>query len=217
VGGRLDDLMTPRIQSFGFLLALSRAWVVVRVSANLEEMLGVNPAAALGAALDAFAYAESLHEIRNRMTGLSAAGGTERLDGVSLINGRAPFDIAIHAAEIECIARGLAALSPDEVFVSDNFSSLRPQFPIASADVAGVLCIPVSLAAGVYIMLFRREQLEDIRWAGVPHKATSRDAQRCGEQRKAHDSLLAELTVSKPYDREGLQSAIALTLARAAG
>jgi DNA-binding response OmpR family regulator len=37
-----------------------------------------------------------------------------------------------------------------------------------------------------------------------------------GEQRKAGDSLLAELTVSKPYDREALQSAIALTLARVA-
>jgi light-regulated signal transduction histidine kinase (bacteriophytochrome) len=33
-----------RIQSFGFLLAMSRTWVVVRVSANLEEMLGINPA-----------------------------------------------------------------------------------------------------------------------------------------------------------------------------
>jgi CheY-like chemotaxis protein len=37
-----------------------------------------------------------------------------------------------------------------------------------------------------------------------------------GEQKRAGDSLLAELTVSKPYDREDLQSAIALTLARVA-
>jgi CheY-like chemotaxis protein len=35
-----------------------------------------------------------------------------------------------------------------------------------------------------------------------------------GEQRKPGDSLLTELTVSKPYDRESLQGAIALTLAR---
>lgn len=38
-----------------------------------------------------------------------------------------------------------------------------------------------------------------------------------GEQKKAGESLLAELTVSKPYDREALQNAIALTLARLAG
>jgi CheY-like chemotaxis protein len=36
-----------------------------------------------------------------------------------------------------------------------------------------------------------------------------------GEQQKAGESLLAELAVSKPYDRESLQSAIALTLSRA--
>jgi CheY-like chemotaxis protein len=37
-----------------------------------------------------------------------------------------------------------------------------------------------------------------------------------GERKRAGDSLLAELTVSKPYDRDALQSAIALTLARVA-
>jgi light-regulated signal transduction histidine kinase (bacteriophytochrome)/CheY-like chemotaxis protein len=87
-----------RIQSFGFLLALSRQWVVERASANLEGMLGIKPAAVLGTTLDSFADSESLHEIRNRMVGLSATGGVERLYGVSLINGRAPFDIAIHDA-----------------------------------------------------------------------------------------------------------------------
>jgi hypothetical protein len=36
-----------------------------------------------------------------------------------------------------------------------------------------------------------------------------------GEKRKAGESLLAELTVLKPYDRDSLQGAIALTLSRA--
>src|ERR1700733_1632541 len=95
-----------RIQSFGFLLAMSRSWVVVRVSANLEGMLGIKPAAALGATLDSLVDPESLHEIRNRMTGLSTAGGVERLYGVSLINGRPQFDIAIHYAGELCVLEG---------------------------------------------------------------------------------------------------------------
>ncbi|HMH30673.1 MAG TPA: HWE histidine kinase domain-containing protein [Steroidobacteraceae bacterium] len=95
-----------RIQSFGFLIAMSRTWVVVRVSANLEEMLGIKPTAALGTTLDSFADSDSLHEIRNRMTGLSATGGVERLYGVSLIHGRAPFDIAIHYAGELCVLEG---------------------------------------------------------------------------------------------------------------
>jgi len=55
--------------------------------------------------------------------------------------------------------------------VSDNLESLLPQFPALSEVAAGVLCIPISLAAGDYIMLFRREQLQDIKWAGAPGKA----------------------------------------------
>jgi light-regulated signal transduction histidine kinase (bacteriophytochrome)/CheY-like chemotaxis protein len=95
-----------RIQSFGFLLAMTRTWVVVRVSANLEAMLGILPAAALGTTLDSFVDAEALHEIRNRMTGLTATGGVERLYGVPLINGRPPFDIAIHYAGDLCVLEG---------------------------------------------------------------------------------------------------------------
>jgi light-regulated signal transduction histidine kinase (bacteriophytochrome)/CheY-like chemotaxis protein len=95
-----------RIQSFGFLLAMSRKWVVVRVSANLEAMLGIKPADALGMTLDSFVDSESLHEVRNRMTGLSATGGVERLYGVPLINGRPPFDIAIHYSGDLCVLEG---------------------------------------------------------------------------------------------------------------
>jgi light-regulated signal transduction histidine kinase (bacteriophytochrome) len=85
-----------RIQSFGFLLAMSRTWVVVRVSANLEAMLGIEPAAALGVMLDSLVEAEARHEIRNRMTGLATTGVIERLYAIPLMKGRPPFDIAIH-------------------------------------------------------------------------------------------------------------------------
>jgi light-regulated signal transduction histidine kinase (bacteriophytochrome) len=95
-----------RIQSFGFLLAMTRTWVIVRVSANLEEMLGIKPGAALGQTLDALADSEALHEIRNRMTGLSAIGVNERLYGISLFSGRPPFDIAIHYSGDLCVLEG---------------------------------------------------------------------------------------------------------------
>jgi light-regulated signal transduction histidine kinase (bacteriophytochrome)/CheY-like chemotaxis protein len=87
-----------RIQSFGFLVALSRDWVISRTSANLEQMLGIDPRAALGEALDSWVDRESLHDIRNRMLGLSLSGGIERMYGVSLVKGRTPFDIAVHYA-----------------------------------------------------------------------------------------------------------------------
>ena len=87
-----------RIQSFGFLLALSRDWVILRASANLERMLGIEPRAAIGHALDSWVDCESLHDIRNRMAGLLVSGGIERIYGVPLVKGRGPFDVAVHYA-----------------------------------------------------------------------------------------------------------------------
>ena len=95
-----------RIQSFGFLLAMSPTWVIVRVSANLEAMLGIEPAAALGVTLDSLVEPEALHEIRNRMIGLAATGGIERLYAVPLMAGRPPFDIAIHYIGDLCVLEG---------------------------------------------------------------------------------------------------------------
>jgi light-regulated signal transduction histidine kinase (bacteriophytochrome) len=85
-----------RIQSFGFLIALSRDWIISRVSANLEQMLGIDPRVALGHPLDSWIDRESLHDIRNRMAGLLLTGGVEHMYGVSLVKGRSSFDIAVH-------------------------------------------------------------------------------------------------------------------------
>jgi light-regulated signal transduction histidine kinase (bacteriophytochrome) len=95
-----------RIQSFGFLLAMSRNWVITRASANLAAVLGVEALNALGSTLDSVVDMESLHEIRNRMAGLPMTGGVERMYGVKLVEGRPSFDIAIHYSEGLCILEG---------------------------------------------------------------------------------------------------------------
>jgi light-regulated signal transduction histidine kinase (bacteriophytochrome)/ActR/RegA family two-component response regulator len=103
----LEPITRPeRIQSFGFLLAVSREWQVISASANLAEFLGIDPLAALGVELDLLVNPEALHAIRNRMTGLSSLGGIERIYGVSLIVGRPRVDIAVHYAERFCILEG---------------------------------------------------------------------------------------------------------------
>ena len=113
--GLVSDLTTcdlepitrlERIQSFGFLLAMSRHWVVMRASANLELFLGVDPRAAIGMSLDSIVEREVLHEIRNRLVGLFSIGGTERLYGVTLVVGLPPLDCAIHYAGGLCIFEG---------------------------------------------------------------------------------------------------------------
>jgi hypothetical protein len=49
---------------------------------------------------------QTLHDLRNRMFGLSASGGVERIYGVELIKGRPLFDVAIHYAGTLCVLEG---------------------------------------------------------------------------------------------------------------
>jgi light-regulated signal transduction histidine kinase (bacteriophytochrome) len=95
-----------RIQSFGFLLAMRRDWIITRASANLLALLAIEPYRALGMSLDALIDTESLHEIRNRMAGLSVVGGVERMYGITLVKDRPCFDIAIHYSNDLCILEG---------------------------------------------------------------------------------------------------------------
>jgi light-regulated signal transduction histidine kinase (bacteriophytochrome)/CheY-like chemotaxis protein len=104
-----------RIQSFGFMLAVAQDWSVTRVSANLHKMLGIAPQTALGAPLDALIDRETLHDVRNRMSGLAASRGTERIYGVTLIEGRGLFDLAVHYAGDACVFEGEPAGIVDRV------------------------------------------------------------------------------------------------------
>jgi light-regulated signal transduction histidine kinase (bacteriophytochrome) len=98
-----------RIQSFGYLLAVSRDWKVKRASANLEAFLGVRPDAAVGQSLDSLVDIEALHTIRNRIGGLLAVGGTERIYGIQLAKHNPPNDIALHYVDGLLVLEGEAA------------------------------------------------------------------------------------------------------------
>jgi light-regulated signal transduction histidine kinase (bacteriophytochrome)/CheY-like chemotaxis protein len=98
-----------RIQSFGFLLAVSRDWKVQRASANLEAFLGVRPDSALGESLDSLVDIEALHTIRNRIGGLLSVGGSERIYGIALAKNNPPSDIALHYVDNLLVLEGEAA------------------------------------------------------------------------------------------------------------
>ena len=102
-----------RIQSFGFLLAMSKDWIVARASANLVNFLGIEPAAAIGMRLDELIDPESLHSLRNRMAFLVATQSTERLYGLKLVPARPCFDVSIHYANSMIILEG-EPTNPDD-------------------------------------------------------------------------------------------------------
>src|SRR5262249_28025606 len=75
------------IQSFGFLVAATKEWIVARVSANIADFIGVTPQDALEKPLSALFSEDAVHAIRNRITLLRGPDAVERLFGVTLLKG----------------------------------------------------------------------------------------------------------------------------------
>jgi len=86
------------IQPFGFLIAVTADWLVARVSANVAEFIGIDPAEMLGRPLSGFMTDHGIHAIRNRLTMLRGPDAVERLFDQQLFEGRPAFDVAVHMA-----------------------------------------------------------------------------------------------------------------------
>lgn len=84
------------VQPIGVLVAVSRDWVVRRVSRNIGQFLGREVDNALGAPLQSFITDEALHTIRNRTSILTGEDAVERVFNLRLREDLPPFDVAIH-------------------------------------------------------------------------------------------------------------------------
>jgi len=84
------------IQSFGFLVAMDPAGRIARVSCNLRSFTGHVAESVLGAPIDVLFRKDAVHAIRNRLTLLRSGDAVERLFALELVEGRGPFDVAVH-------------------------------------------------------------------------------------------------------------------------
>ena len=66
------------IQPFGFLLAVSPEWVILRASVNSASFIGRSPDELIGKPLVDVFTAEAVHAIRNRMALLRGDDAVER-------------------------------------------------------------------------------------------------------------------------------------------
>jgi len=83
------------IQNFGFLIAMTNDWTIVRVSENVEAFLKVKPEKLLGSCIDRWISPTALHDIRNRISILGATVN-ERIFHLKLVQGLPSIDLAIH-------------------------------------------------------------------------------------------------------------------------
>jgi light-regulated signal transduction histidine kinase (bacteriophytochrome) len=84
------------IQPIGFLIALTADWLVARVSANIADFIGREPADLYGKPLDTIFSKSAVHDLRNRAAILRGPDAVERLFDCRIGEAEARFDIAIH-------------------------------------------------------------------------------------------------------------------------
>lgn len=97
------------VQPFGFLLAVSSDWIVMRASANLAEFLEVTEANAIGRPVLSLITPEALHTIRNKLTTLRGSDVVERIFGIALMPDQTGSTLPCTLTEVRSSSKASAA------------------------------------------------------------------------------------------------------------
>jgi light-regulated signal transduction histidine kinase (bacteriophytochrome) len=100
------------IQPCGYLLELSRDWIVLRASENVHHLLGESHVTLIDEPLGRFVHAQALHDLRNLFSRLSGTTGIARAYRVRLTDDPDLFDIAFQQVEERVVLE--AAPSPED-------------------------------------------------------------------------------------------------------
>ena len=87
------------------------------------------------------------------------------LGGAFAFSGTAP-----PADDFRKITRALNGTAAGKVFATDHIGSLIPNAESFASEASGLLAIPISRSPRDYVVLFRKELIHSVRWAGDPHK-----------------------------------------------
>jgi light-regulated signal transduction histidine kinase (bacteriophytochrome)/CheY-like chemotaxis protein len=68
------------------------------------------------------------------------------------------------------IVRALNGTAAGKVFATDHIGGLIPDADSFASEASGLLAIPISRSPRDYVVLFRKELIHSVRWAGDPHK-----------------------------------------------
>ncbi|MCJ8056576.1 GAF domain-containing protein [Shinella curvata] len=93
-------------------------------------------------------------------------------EGVGVwINGNYAFwGVTPSTEQFARIVRALNSAAATRVFATDEIASLLPEATEFADSAAGMMAIPISRSPRDYVILFRRELVRSVRWAGDPHK-----------------------------------------------
>lgn len=108
--------------------------------------------------------------------------------GIAYLHGSTPPE-----QQVAMLAHHLNAASPSRVFVTNCLAALHPPCAVTVDRAAGMMSIPISRVPRDYILLFRRERLERIRWGGDPVKAAGANPHDRISPRKSFAAFVEEI------------------------
>ncbi len=126
------------IQPIGFLIALSSDWMIARVSANIADFFGKAPDELIGRPLTELMPPAAIHGLRNRMAMLRGRDSIERIFGCKLIEGREPFDVALHMSGRQIIVEAEPGTEHDHGDVTGTVRSMISR--LDQAEGVGAFC-----------------------------------------------------------------------------
>ena len=93
-------------------------------------------------------------------------------DGVGVwLGGNQAFSGTVPPMEdFRRIVRALNGTAAGKVYATDNIGAIVPNAEAFASDASGMLAIPISRSPRDYVVLFRKELIHAVRWAGDPHK-----------------------------------------------
>lgn len=103
---------------------------------------------------------------------LDCDGAALWFDGRLVLSGTCPPE-----DEVPRIAEALTAAGHHDVFTTHQLCLLHPAAVAYSELASGLMAVPLSRTPGHYLLLFRREFIRTIEWAGNPDKPVQRDAE----------------------------------------
>jgi light-regulated signal transduction histidine kinase (bacteriophytochrome) len=102
-----------KVQSFGFLLAVTPEWIVSHASENAGAFLGAGAESMLGRPARDFIPSAGIHQIRNRLQFIRPHKGVEVAYGLELIGTEQRFDVSVHHIDSNIIMEFEPASSLD--------------------------------------------------------------------------------------------------------
>lgn len=126
------------VQPFGFLLGVSRDWIVKHASRNVRDSIGEEAEALIGRPARGLLSRDALHEVRSRLQLLYDSDSVERIFRLPAFEGDGTlYDIAVHVSGRTIVME----FEPSGERSQDYFAYVRPMVDrVSRADTVDAAC-----------------------------------------------------------------------------